>query len=214
MQAARGTPVDPDATEAPRTGRRFRLTFLAVALTAYVVDVVTKIVAVERLDGRPDVEVVGDLLQLTLVRNPGAAFSTGTNLTPVISVVAIIATCVVLWFARRVGTTLWAVALGFLFAGITGNLTDRMLRDPSPFHGHVIDFLKLPNWPVFNVADICINIAAALIIIQAIRGVRLDGTREDRGGEPADDDVDLAESENTDAERPTAPAEEGEDTHD
>jgi len=41
----------------------------------------------------------------------------------------------------------------------------------------VIDFLELPNWPIFNVADICINIAAALIVIQSVRGVPLGGAK-------------------------------------
>ncbi len=185
MQAARGTPV---TDRAPRS-LRLRLLFAAVALTAYTVDIVTKVIAVDRLDGRPDVQLVGDLLQLNLVRNPGAAFSAGVGFTPVISLVAILASMVVLWYSRRVGSAMWAVALGFLLAGVTGNLTDRLFRDPSPFHGHVIDFLELPNWPVFNVADICINVAAGLIIVQALRGIRLDGTRDLRRGE-SDDDLD------------------------
>ncbi len=173
MQAARGTSVGVR----PRPSIRLRLVFAGVALAAYVVDLGTKVLAVERLDGRPDVEVVGDLLRLTLVRNPGAAFSTGTGLTPLISVVAIVATGAVLWYARRVGSVGWAVALGLLLAGITGNLTDRIFREPGPLRGHVIDFLRLPNWPVFNVADICINLAAGLIVVQALRGLHLDGTR-------------------------------------
>jgi signal peptidase II len=36
----------------------------------------------------------------------------------------------------------------------------------------------LPNWPVFNVADMCINVAAGLIILQTFRGVALDGSRD------------------------------------
>ncbi len=59
-----------------------------------------------------------------------------------------------------------------------GNLTDRIFREPSPMRGHVVDFVQLPNFPVFNVADICINIAAGFIILQAIRGMRVDGLRE------------------------------------
>ena len=43
--------------------------------------------------------------------------------------------------------------------------------------GHVIDFLMLPSWPVFNVADMCINVAAVLILVQAFRGIRIDGRR-------------------------------------
>ncbi len=150
--------------------------FALVALVMYAADLVTKIVALDRLDGRPDVRVVGDLLQLHLTRNPGAAFSTGTQFTVLLSCIAIAAVVVVLWLSRRLGNMAWAVALGFLLAGVAGNLTDRMFRDPGPFRGHVIDFLMLPNWPVFNVADICINVAAGLILIQAFRGIRMDGT--------------------------------------
>lgn len=173
MQAARGTSV-AHGTRRPR----LLLVFAAVALTAYVVDQVTKVLAVEKLADRSDVSLVGDLLQLHLTRNPGAAFSLGTNATPLLSVVAILAALTVVWFARRIGSVAWACALGFLLAGITGNLTDRLLRAPSVLHGHVVDFLQLPHWPIFNVADICINVAAALIVILAFRGIRLDGTRE------------------------------------
>ncbi len=182
MQAARGTPVGP-------TTRR-RLVFASVALTAYAVDQVSKLLAVDRLEGRPDVRVIGDVLQLHLAYNPGAAFSTGTGLTPLITVVAIVASLAVLHYARRIGSTTWAVALGLLLAGITGNLTDRLLRDPGPMRGHVVDFLKLPNWPIFNTADIWINIAAGLIVLQAVRGIGLDGRRDaDRQDETAADDT-------------------------
>ena len=90
---------------------------------------------------------------------------------------AIAAVLVVLWLGRRVRSRVWAVAFGLLLAGIAGNLTDRLVRDPGPLRGHVVDFLMLPHWPVFNVADMCINAAAVLILVQAFRGIRLDGTR-------------------------------------
>ena len=95
----------------------------------------------------------------------------------VLSFVAIVAACAVLWVARRLGSPGWAVALGFLLAGVLGNLTDRVFRAPGFLHGHVVDFLQLPHWPVFNVADMCINVAAALIVIQALRGVSVSGSR-------------------------------------
>ncbi|WP_148614703.1 signal peptidase II [Nocardioides rubriscoriae] len=180
MQAARGTPVGPSV--------RLRLLVVVVAAAAYVVDQVSKALAVDRLEGRPDVRVLGDVLQLHLTYNPGAAFSTGTGLTPVITTIAMVATLAVLYYARRVGSATWGVALALLLAGITGNLTDRLLREPGPMRGHVVDFLQLPNWPVFNVADICINVAAGLIVLQAIRGVALDGTR---GGATPDESADV-----------------------
>lgn len=181
MQAARGASLTGDHDGSPPARHhpsRIRLlaVFGLVAATAYVVDVLSKIVAVDRLsDG--DVELVGDLLVLHLVRNPGAAFSTGTAYTEVLSVVAIAAVAVIIYLVRRVGSLGWAVGLGLLLAGVLGNLTDRMLREPGPLRGHVIDFFMLPHWPVFNVADICIDVAAVLIVVQVVRGVRIDGTR-------------------------------------
>jgi signal peptidase II len=190
MQAARGASLTGDANEpdpttpTPPRGPRPRslALFATIALTAYAVDVVSKVLAVEHLTGRPDVELVGDLFVLHLVRNPGAAFSTGTEYTQVLTCVAILAVGVICYLLRRLRSAGWAVALGLLLAGVGGNLTDRMLREPGPLRGHVIDMFMLPNWPVFNVADICINAAAVLILILVYKGIRIDGTRtsEDR----------------------------------
>jgi signal peptidase II len=182
MQAARGASLtgdhDVDPPVRPR-GSRVRLlaVFALVALTVYAVDVISKILAVDRLTDRPDVQIIGDFLVLHLVRNPGAAFSTGTGYTEIFSCLAIAAVVVICFLARRIGSLGWAFALGFLLAGVAGNLTDRLVREPGPLRGHVIDFFMLPHWPVFNVADISIDIAAGLILIQVFRGVRLDGTR-------------------------------------
>ena len=99
-------------------------------------------------------------------------------LAPVISVSAMVASCVVLVYAWRVRHRGWAVAFGLLLAGVVGNLTDRLFRVPGPFRGHVVDFLALPHWPIFNVAVVCIDAAGALIVVLLLRGVGLDGTRE------------------------------------
>jgi signal peptidase II len=152
------------------------LLFAAVAALAYALDVVTKVLAVHFLTGRPPVPVIGDFFTLALTRNSGAAFSTATSYTAALTVIALAAGAVVLWVARRLASPGWAVALGLLLAGVAGNLTDRLFREPAPFQGHVVDFLSFPHWPVFNVADACINVAAALIIIQSLRGVRVNGT--------------------------------------
>ncbi|MFC5728450.1 MULTISPECIES: signal peptidase II [Nocardioides] len=185
--------------------RRTWSLFLAVAAVLYAADQVTKHLAVTHLADRPDVRVIGEVLQLHLTYNPGAAFSLGTEFTVGLTVLATVATGVVLWISRRVGDRIWAVALGLLLAGIDGNLTDRLVRDPAPLRGHVVDFLMLPNWPVFNVADICINIAVGLILLQVFRGIAVDGTRVDR---PTADD-----SSDTDGpgEGATDPAPEGDE---
>jgi signal peptidase II len=174
LQAARGASLS--ASENP--GRSATSLAFVVAGVALLVDLASKHLAVRELTGRPPVQVIGDLLQLRLVRNPGAAFSAGESFTPVISVVALVATCVVSYYAFRVRHRGWAVALGLLLAGVAGNLADRLFRAPGPFHGHVVDFFALPHWPVFNVADICIDIAGALFVLFLVRGVRLDGSRD------------------------------------
>ena len=187
MQAARGTSLSPndsspdttspDATSPVPSRSRALGLMAAVFALLYAADQVTKAVAVARLDLGHDVSLVGDVLTLHLTRNAGAAFSTGTGYTELFSGLAIVAVVVVLWLSRRLHDRVWAVAFGFLLAGICGNLTDRMVRDPGPLRGHVVDFLMLPHWPIFNVADMCINVAAGLILVQAFRGVRLDGSR-------------------------------------
>ena len=182
MQAARGAslnPSDADGAHRPAVPSRSRLIllFASVAVVAYAIDVTTKVLAVQRLPGKGTVDLVGPWFGLHLTRNPGAAFSTGTAYTGALSVLSIVAVCVVLWVSRRLGSTLWAVALGMLLAGVAGNLTDRLFREPGPMRGHVVDFLRFPHWPIFNVADMCINVAAVLIVVQALRGIGVDGRR-------------------------------------
>ena len=77
----------------------------------------------------------------------------------------VVAAVVVAYLSVRLRSRLWALGLGLLMAGVLGNLTDRLFRAPGPMRGEVIDFLMLPNWPVFNVADMAINGAAALILV-------------------------------------------------
>ena len=188
MQAERGASLSPSDAGDRHPRRRPLGIFFGVAAAAYLLDLATKVLAVQRLEGRAPVHVVGDLLQLNLVRNPGAAFSTGTSYTLVLSLVAVTAVTVVLLLSRRLNDRLWAVGLGFLLGGVLGNLTDRIFRAPGFLHGHVVDFFQLPSWPVFNVADMCINLAAAVIILQAVRGVSYTGDRHGKHRD-ADDDV-------------------------
>lgn len=198
MQAARRASLNPSDTTIPTSGpagrprarTRALVVFASIAAAGYALDVVSKVLAVQHLTDRAPVHVVGDLLTLYLARNPGAAFSTGTSYTLVLTCVAVAAVFGVLWVSRRLRSTGWAVGLGFLLAGVLGNLTDRIFRSPGVFRGHVVDFVQLPNWPIFNVADICINIAAGVIILQALRGVSVNGARVHRGGRDTADDSD------------------------
>ncbi|MFC7624030.1 signal peptidase II [Microlunatus sp. GCM10028923] len=158
---------------------RLRLLYVAVAVTGVTLDLITKIMAVAWLNPADPVQLLGGLLRLQLVRNPGAAFSLGENFTPVFAVLsAAVLIGIVLFGVRRIGHTGWAVAFGLVSAGVAGNLIDRLFRAPGFLHGHVVDFLQLPYWPIFNVADMCITGAAILIIVlSVIKNIGLDGQR-------------------------------------
>lgn len=166
--------------------------YVAIAVAGVALDVVTKVVAVDRLEPLVPVRLLGGLLTLRLIRNPGAAFSSGEAFTSVFAVAAAaVLVFVVVRLAPRIGHLGWAVALGLLSAGVAGNLVDRLFRAPGVFRGHVVDFLQLPYWPIFNVADICITSAAVLIMVLAVvKNVGLGGEHyareEKRGAQPAD----------------------------
>jgi signal peptidase II len=147
-----------------------------VAVAAYTLDQATKWWAEHSLtEGRPR-DVVGSVLRFTLSHNAGAAFSTGTSYTFVLTLVALAVIVVCVRTARRLGSIGWAVALGLVLGGALGNVTDRIFRAPAPFRGHVVDFLQVPHWPIFNVADSSITVAAVLFVVLSLRGVRLDGS--------------------------------------
>ena len=172
------------ATEAaPATPRSWRLTavFAVVGLLILGLDQLTKMLALQHLTPGEPVNVIGELLKFNLIRNPGAAFSLGSDFTPVISTIQIAVAAGVIWLSRRLGSAGWAVAFGLLFGGAVGNITDRIFREPSPFHGHVVDFLQTPHWAIFNVADMAVTSAAILLVIQTLRGIKLDGTKDVSG---------------------------------
>lgn len=185
MQAARRASLNIRDTDgaagtaevAPLPPRRV-FSFVLTAVVVYVLDVVSKVLAVELLADRPPVDVVPGVLQLTLLRNPGAAFSLATGLTIVLTLIAVLVVGAVLRMAGRLRDRGWAIALGLLLGGAVGNLTDRLLREPGPLRGHVVDFLQLPHWPVFNLADSAICVAAALVAWRSVRGIGLDGRRD------------------------------------
>ena len=184
---------EPGEAAAYPTGPKVRLLSL-IAAVVLAFDIVTKVVAVAQLEDREPVEVLGGLVYLQLVRNPGAAFSLATGYTWVLTIVAIAVVVVIMRVARRLRSTGWAVALGLVLGGALGNLTDRLFRSPGPLHGHVVDIVSLlaPDgrvWPVFNLADSSIVSGGVLLVLLALLGRELDGTQTGRKqagkGEPA-----------------------------
>jgi len=200
LQAAGGTALTGNETETDRSGtmttsdapgmpRRPIVVLLAVAVTVLVTDIVTKVVVVAMLSDRAPVRLLGGLLKLRVTRNAGAAFSIGgPSVTAVFALIAVGVIVFILRTSRRIQSLSWAVTLGLLLGGATGNLTDRLVRAPGPFRGYVVDWIQLPHWPVFNVADSCIVCGGALAVFLAVRGVRIDGTGDTTGGDSSGGD--------------------------
>ncbi len=156
-------------------GRRRVGLLLGVAAVVLALDQLTKSFALSRLDPGEPVQLIGDLLRLQLTFNPGAAFSLAEGYTVVLTVVAAAAVGIVLRISRRLRSVSWAVALGGLLGGALGNLVDRMIREPGPLRGQVVDFIQLPHFPVFNLADSAIVGAAGLMVLLSMRGIEYDG---------------------------------------
>lgn len=128
------------------------------------------------LDPQP---FLGEFLQFTLLYNSGAAWGMGSGITPVVTVLQIgIAIGVVVFAVRAVRSPWYALALAMILGGALGNIHDRLLRPPGPFRGEVVDFLELPNWPVFNIADMGVVGGAILVVLLGVIGVSPDPARE------------------------------------
>lgn len=176
----------------PRSPRLI-VAFALIAVGVVVVDQVTKVWALANLTTGDRTDLLGDLLGLTLVRNSGAALSFATGMTWVFTVAATAVTIVVIRVANRLGSRGWTIALGLLLGGAVGNLIDRLIREPGPGRGHVVDFIAYGDLFVGNVADIAIVAAAFLMGLLGLMGIGLDGSRGPAGA-PGEGDVDDAET--------------------
>jgi signal peptidase II len=194
---------DPAAATAPDDARPQRdrsrgllLVVVGVAAVVLTLDQVTKALAVAKLTEDQPKNLVGSALRLHLVRNAGAAFSTATGMTWVLTVIALVVVVVVIRVASRLGSRIWALTLGLLLGGALGNLSDRMFRAPGVARGHVVDFLEFPHWPIWNLADASIVSAGVLVVVLTLFGVGLEGERSDtddrsdaRSGDRSDQDT-------------------------
>jgi signal peptidase II len=179
---------------------------VAIAVTALALDVISKAIVVATLSDRSPIELLGGLLTLRVLRNSGAAFNIGNGMTLVFTVIATGVVVAILRYARKLRSLPWAVTLGLLLGGALGNLADRMLRSPGVFRGHVVDWIELPHWPVFNLADASIVCGGVLAVLLASRGLQVDGTvqrdepDEPRASTPAASTASTASAEDTDVD--------------
>jgi lipoprotein signal peptidase len=178
VQAARRTPLTPAQRRTPGL-------VAAVAAVVLALDAVSKYLVVAHLEHRAPVRLLGGALLLAVSRNSGAAFSFAQGATVVFTAVAVAVIVVIVRTARRLGSAGWAICLGLLLGGATGNLLDRVFRAPGPGQGAVVDWIDFRVWPVFNLADSAIVVGGLLAVLLSVRGIELDGTRRSEPADPA-----------------------------
>jgi len=164
LSGARGP--RPSGAAAPPARRRLAWIGAVVALIV-VADQVTKSIAVAHWSFTP-LHIAGSHVQLFVTRNSGSAFSRFQNLTPVLALGAIVIAVVLAHAARRESDRVTLCALVLLLGGALGNLGDRLARSPGFLRGHVVDFVQVGWWPVFNLADSCVTVGAVLLVVRAV----------------------------------------------
>ncbi len=143
-----------------------RLKLIIYSLYIVLLDQISKFLVLISLGFERSKNIIPNLLNFTLVKNKGAAFSLFSNSTTLLTITSIFASflliILILKFPPR---SYWnSIGIVYLLGGTVGNGIDRLLK------GYVLDFLELLpiNFPIFNVADISINIAIICFIINLI----------------------------------------------
>ena len=180
-----------------RLSRRTVLwTIAAIGAVIAVIDQITKNWAVDSLPLLEPQPFIGEILQLTLLYNSGAAWGMGSEITSVVTCLQLVIVAGVILFAVKAVRSPWyTAALGLIMGGALGNIHDRLLREPGPFRGAVVDFLELPSWPVFNIADMAVVGGAIMIVALGVFGVASDPAHDEEDssaegtGEPAQKDA-------------------------
>ena len=144
-----------------------KIRILKFSFYIILLDQISKFLAINIIDYQHSTDFIPNLLNFTLVKNKGAAFSLFSNSTTLLTITSVFASILIItYILRSPPKSLWnSIGLSFLLGGTLGNGIDRL------FKGYVIDFLELIpiNFPIFNLADISINIAIICFIIDLIR---------------------------------------------
>lgn len=164
MSSAKSAPATPqDHQTVTARGRYVSLVASLIVLIA-LVDQLTKVLMLHLLADGNIIYVIGDWFRFRLLFNPGAAFSFGTGATWIFTCIQLAFVIGISWYAPRIQDRWTAVGLGLVAGGAAGNLIDRLFREPGFFVGHVVDFISIGNFAVFNIADSAITCGVIIYI--------------------------------------------------
>ncbi len=145
--------------------RKFKIIIYSISII--LIDQISKFIILINLGFERSVNIIPNLLNFTLVKNKGAAFSLFSNSTTILTITSLLASILLITIIlKSPPRSYWNMTgLAYLLGGTIGNGMDRLFR------GYVIDFIDLVaiNFPIFNVADISINIAIIFFLIDTIK---------------------------------------------
>lgn len=152
------------------------LLVFGLALVLVTLDQASKTLALAELREGESVEVIPDLLWWRLAFNDGAAFSIGSGMTWIFTIISTSAVLLLSWYGPKAASTAWLVISGLVLGGASGNLIDRLVREPSFANGHVVDFIQIPfNFAIFNLADMFLVTGISVAVYRTIRGDNMGG---------------------------------------
>ena len=147
----------------------------AVMILGVLADRITKILAAGNLPYGTPIPIIGNIFSLEYIHNEGAAWSILNGRVGLLLIITVLVTVVIAWLLHKTPKEqkFMRFSYALLIAGALGNIIDRL------YYGYVIDFLSFPNFPIFNIADCCVTVGIALIVILTI----MDMKDESRSGQ-------------------------------
>lgn len=132
-----------------------------LASIVFILDRITKIIAVSTMSYGQSVNVLPNIFNITLVLNNGTAFGLMKGQNAILAVfTAVAVVLIVIYVVTHKGLGLAvSLALGLILGGALGNLLDRIK------FGYVVDFLDFRVWPVFNIADSAITVGMLILVV-------------------------------------------------
>lgn len=147
-----------------------------IIILGIVIDQLTKLWVVASLPFNSTVSVLGDFFGLCYIHNEGAAWSILAEKPVFLIILSAVILLVVIFFLFKTpkDQKLLRASLALVIAGALGNLIDRVRL------GYVVDFLRLPHWPIFNIADCLLVVGVILICIVLLFGKDEKKTAKDK----------------------------------
>ncbi|WP_394281032.1 signal peptidase II [Corynebacterium sp.] len=158
---------------------------VAIIVVVALIDQAVKQFMLNWLEPGEAVAVIGDWFRFYLLFNPGAAFSMGQDSTwlfTTIQLVFVVGALIAAFFIRQ---PWYAVGIALIAGGALGNLCDRLFREPGFWFGHVVDYISVGNFAVFNLADASITVGVVVFVI----AVFLDDSEKTDKQEVKEDDA-------------------------